>query len=91
MTVFQGGRFCDNQWMDQFVSAAEASRNFTRLLRDVRGGRSYVVTVHGKPVARIVPATDAAAARAVLLARLAAQAPVDIGRWPRDELYECDR
>jgi prevent-host-death family protein len=81
--------------MDKAVSAAEANRNFSRLLRDVREGRSYVVTAHGKPVARIVPAAGpsavAAGARDALLARLAAQTPVDVGRWSRDELYERDR
>ncbi|MGK9170116.1 type II toxin-antitoxin system prevent-host-death family antitoxin [Inquilinus limosus] len=81
--------------MDRTVSAAEANRNFSRLLRDVREGRSYVVTAHGKPVARIVPTSGPSAvtagARAALLTRLAAQPPADIGRWSRDELYERDR
>lgn len=80
--------------MDKPVSAAEANRNFSRLLRDVREGRSYVVTAHGKPVARIVPtgpSSIAARARDALLTRLSAQAAIDIGRWSRDELYERDR
>jgi prevent-host-death family protein len=42
--------------MDKAVSAAEAKRRFSRILREVRDGRSYVVTSHGRPVARIVPA-----------------------------------
>jgi prevent-host-death family protein len=79
--------------MDQRISAAEANRAFSRLLREVReDGRSFVVTAHGTPVARIVPcdAADAArdAARVALLARLDAQPVVDVGRWSRDELYE---
>jgi prevent-host-death family protein len=78
--------------MDQAISAAEANRSFSRLLREVREGRSYVVTAHGKPVARIVPCADAEAARSgarsALLQRLGAQQAVDIGRWTRDELYE---
>jgi prevent-host-death family protein len=79
--------------MDTAISAADANRAFSRLLREVREeGRSFVVTAHGKPVARLVPcdAADAArgAARAELLARLAAQPVVDVGRWSRDELYE---
>jgi antitoxin (DNA-binding transcriptional repressor) of toxin-antitoxin stability system len=49
------------------------------------------VTAHGKPIARIVPCTQAdaarAAARSALLQRLAAQPAIDIGRWTRDELY----
>jgi prevent-host-death family protein len=78
--------------MDQTISAAEANRSFSRLLREVRDGRSYVVTAHGKPVARIVPCQEAdqarEKARAALLQRLAGQPVVDIGPWTRDELYE---
>ncbi len=78
--------------MDQAISAAEANRNFSHLLREVRGGHSYVVTAHGKPVARIVPCDEAnmarGAARSALLQRLMAQAAVDVGPWTRDELYE---
>ncbi len=70
--------------MDTAISAADANRAFSRLLREV--------TAHGKPVARLVPcdAADAArgAARAELLARLSAQPVVDVGRWSRDDLYE---
>jgi prevent-host-death family protein len=79
--------------VDNAVSSAEANRNFSHILREVRGGASYVVTAHGKPVARIVPCTEAesarAAARASLLERLRQQAPAeDIGPWHRDDLYE---
>ena len=78
--------------MDQAVSAADANRGFSRLLREVRDGHSYVITAHGKPVARIVPWNDGDAergiARSTLLQRLGAQAAVDIGAWTRDELYE---
>jgi prevent-host-death family protein len=80
--------------MDEPVSAADANRAFSRLLRGVREGRSYVVTSHGRPVARIVPAgpDDAAgAAREALFRRLARQPTVRGGRWTRDELYEDDR
>ena len=78
--------------MDEAVSAAEANRNFSAILRGVREGQSYLVTSHGRPVARIVPTTRqldlTAAARNALLARLESQPLVDIGRWSRDELYE---
>ena len=78
--------------MSEAVSAAEANRRFSRLLREVRAGRSYVVTSHGRPVARIVPYSEAGEgavdARAALLARLRAQPATEIGRWTRDELYE---
>ena len=81
--------------MDEAVSAADANRRFSLLLRGVREGRSYVVTSHGKPVARIVPAGKhddvASSARSTLLSRLEKQRVVNAGRWTRDELYEDDR
>lgn len=75
------------------VSAADANRDFSKLLRQVRDGRSYIITSHGKPVAKIVP-VDAndyvrAAARETLFTRLKTQsAGAPIGPWTRDELYE---
>lgn len=79
--------------MKDAVSAADANRNFSRILRTVREGRSVVVTSHGTPVARIVPVSDredpaVRGARAALLSRLRSQPVVRIGRWTRDELYD---
>ena len=80
--------------MEQAVSAADANRKFSSILRSVREGHSYVVTSHGKPVARIIPAgrhdNMARRARMTLLARLKKQPVVEVGRWTRDELYEED-
>ncbi|RUU47574.1 type II toxin-antitoxin system prevent-host-death family antitoxin [Mesorhizobium sp. M2C.T.Ca.TU.002.02.1.1] len=81
--------------MDEAVSAAEANRKFSLILRGVREGQSYVVTSHGRPVARIVPAEKsegvASRSRSSLLSRLRRQPVVDAGKWTRDELYEDDR
>ncbi len=81
--------------MEKVMSAADANRKFSLLLRGVREGHSYVVTSHGKPVARLIPAGKhewvAASAREALLARLERQPVLHIGRWTRDELYEDDR
>jgi prevent-host-death family protein len=81
--------------MDQAISAAEANRQFSKLLRAVRRGHSYVVTSHGRPVAKNIPvgAHDEVmtAARASLIARLRSQPVVDIGPWAREELYEDDQ
>lgn len=78
--------------MDKIVSAAEANRRFSQLLRAVREGDSYIVTAHGRPVAKIVPirADDMVRgkAREILLARLRSQPVIDIGPWTREELYE---
>jgi prevent-host-death family protein len=77
--------------MEDAVSAADANRRFSLLLRGVREGRSYVVTSHGRPVARIVPADKhesvVSAARTALLSRLERQPLVKAARWTRDELY----
>ena len=80
--------------MDKTVSAAEANRNFSRILRAVREGQSYLVTAHGAPVARIVPAkrskASVAAAKRRLLAHLRAQPVRVVGeRWTRDDLYDA--
>ncbi|MGA8550012.1 MAG: type II toxin-antitoxin system prevent-host-death family antitoxin [Stellaceae bacterium] len=82
--------------MDETVSAAEANRAFSRLLRGVRAGRSYLVTAHGRAVARLVPASEGdqggrevrGAARRVLIERVLEQPAINIGSWSRDELYE---
>lgn len=78
--------------MENTVSAADANRSFSHLLREVRGGATFVVTAHGKPVARIVPCEPAdvtrAAARTALLNHLRGQPATDIGPWRRDDLYE---
>ena len=78
--------------MEKAISAADANRKFSQLLRDVREGQSYVVTSHGKPVARIAPFKEdqatAVRARASLLTRLRAERVVKIGRWKREDLYD---
>lgn len=82
--------------MEKTVSAADANRRFSELLRGVRQGRTYVVTSHGKPVAKLVPAdsesANADAARDALLERLRTQKLPNGAnpnlRWTRDELYE---
>lgn len=78
--------------MERLVSAADANRKFSKLLRGVREGKSYVVTSHGRAVARIVPiekdGRTARSARSVLLKRLRSEPVITIGRWPREELYE---
>jgi prevent-host-death family protein len=76
--------------MEKAITAAEANRKFSELLRGVKEGRSYIVTSHGRPVARIAPVDTQrrSKAKAALLAHLKAQPVQDIGRWTRDELYD---
>ena len=74
------------------ITAAAANREFSSVLRRVRSGRSFVVTSHGRPVARITPVSSAepvkASAHRALFARLADSRIAHVGRWTRDELYE---
>jgi prevent-host-death family protein len=78
--------------MERPVSATDANRKFSTLLRSVRGGRSYVVMLHGRAVARIAPAGKeggaARGAKAALLKRLRSERVLKIGRWTRAELHE---
>ena len=76
--------------MERAISAADANRKFSQLLREVKEGQSYVVTSHGRPVARIAPVEEQrpSKAKAALLARLEKQPIRNIGRWTRDELYD---
>jgi prevent-host-death family protein len=80
------------------ISAAEANRQFSSLLRQVSQGETVTVLSHGRPVATISPAADAreldhdrAKARARLLARLNGEPVMDDRNWTRAELYERDR
>ena len=81
--------------MDQAVSATDANRRFSELLRTVKKGRSVIVTSHGKPVAKITPVVDdepaAEGARSALFARLRKERAVNVGRWNRNELYDDAR
>lgn len=81
--------------MEKAIPAADANRKFSKLLREVKEGKTYVVTSHGRPVARIAPiqtkaalSTTSSAARTSLLNRLRREPVVKIGRWKRDELYD---
>ena len=76
--------------MEKAISAAEANRKFSQVLREVKEGRSFIVTNHGRPVARIEPVKEkrGGRAKAALLAHLKARPVQDIGRWTREELYD---
>lgn len=77
--------------MEKTVSAADANRKFSEILREVKQGQSYVVTSHGRAVARIAPVRgtqEQTAARTSLVRRLRSEEVVRVGRWKRDELYD---
>ncbi|MFO1047196.1 MAG: type II toxin-antitoxin system Phd/YefM family antitoxin [Geminicoccaceae bacterium] len=82
--------------MSEFVTitAREANHRFSELLSKVESeGRGFVVTKHGRPVARIVP-FEAGSRRIdpdkeAAMERLFASAkPLGVGRISRDELHE---
>lgn len=74
------------------ISAGDANRHFSNLLRDVATGQVITVLSRGKPVATIAPARSAngerEAAKLNLLGRLRQQKPSGTRNWSRDELYE---
>lgn len=81
--------------MSESISAADANRHFSQILRGVREeGATYIVTSHGKAVAKIVPIADEndnairERARKLLLERLGKQPAMNLPRFTRDELYD---
>ncbi len=78
--------------MHTSATAANANRNFSGLLAEVKRGRTVTITSHGHPVARMVPVGAGTnvtnAARAALFARLRRGRLQQVGCWTRDDLYE---
>ncbi len=74
------------------VTASDANRQFSSILRDVSRGEVITVTSRGRPVAMITPAPVGGhrreAARQRLLERLRQQKTTGARDWSRDELYE---
>lgn len=85
------------------VSAADANRHFSKLLREVANGEPVIVTSHGRPMVRIVPmsAEERLEAERVeadrqrawedfvlhLRTRPALNIPIT---WTRDDVYDDD-
>lgn len=79
--------------MNKIVTASEANRQFSKLLRNVGKGDSYTITSHGEPVATLAPSPsklkkEQEAAKKRLMAWLRSLPVQDIGPWTREELYE---
>jgi prevent-host-death family protein len=76
------------------VSASEANRQFSAMLRSVAQGEHITVTSRGKPVATIEPVrrqgkpARPSAAKRRLLGRLNLVKATGSRRWTRDELYD---
>ena len=73
------------------ITASDANRNFSGLLRDVASGESVLIVSRGTPVAKISP-VDINGSRAVakesLLCRLSGQNPTGQRDWSRNDLYD---
>jgi prevent-host-death family protein len=74
------------------VTAADANRQFSSVLREIAQGETFTVLSRGKPVATISGAKPGDAQRNVaksgLVARLRKQAATGSRSWSRDELYD---
>jgi len=74
------------------ISAGDANRHFSSLLRDVATGEVVTVLSRGRPVATLSPVRQRddqrQLAKQSLLARLRQQKPSGMRNWTRDELYE---
>ena len=72
------------------VTASDANRNFSGLLRDVASGQSILIVSRGAPVAKISPVDvkiGRMAAKESLLLRLSGQRASGRRDWTRNELY----
>jgi len=74
------------------ISAADANRHFSAMLKEVSRGTRITVLSRGKPVAAIVPVAEAQherrQARVALMKRLRSQSAAGKRAWTREELYE---
>jgi prevent-host-death family protein len=77
------------------ITATEANRRFSELLRGARAGKRYTITSHGRAVARLMPGDDGgveakrrARARRELLEHLRTRKPLRVEPWTRGELYD---
>lgn len=82
--------------MERVVTASEANRNFSEVLRHVEQGGTVAVTRHGRVMAHIVPSDDTreqerkrrAAAMRDLIADLARRPALNLGKVTRDDGYD---
>lgn len=74
------------------VTASDANRRFSALLREVSKGEEVTILSRGRPVAKISPASSANSQKNrmknLLLARLKTQDATGEQTWTRDELYD---
>lgn len=82
--------------VDDTVTATEANRYFSEVLRRVRQGNTITVTSHGVAVADIVPRRDEKSreererAHQEFMDYLLTLPAQNLAPWTRDELYDDD-
>jgi len=73
------------------ITASNANRGFSNLLREVSKGEEIMILSRGTPVAKIVSVKSTAlqkkATKNLLLSRLKAQGVTGPLNWTRNELY----
>ena len=74
------------------ITASNANRGFSSLLREVNKGEEIMITSRGTPVAKIISVKSTAhqknAMKNILLSRLKTQAATGSRNWTRNELYD---
>lgn len=81
--------------VNEIIKQSELRNNNAEIMRRVADGESFTVTVHGRPVADLVPHQQPRHLRRRLVpaaefdAALAQLGPVDVEQWRRD-IQEAD-
>lgn len=74
------------------ITASDANRRFSALLREVSKGEEVTILSRGRPVAKMISAHSARSQnngmKRVLLARLKTQGVTGERNWTREELYD---
>jgi len=74
------------------ITASNANRGFSNLLREIGKGEEIMILSRGKPVAKITSVNSEVlqkkAMKNLLLSRLKAQNVTGSRNWTRDELYK---
>lgn len=74
------------------ITAADANRKFSNLLREVGKGEDVTIVSRGTPVAKITSVRSDAlqknAMKKILLSRLKTQHVTGTRNWTRNELYD---
>jgi prevent-host-death family protein len=73
------------------ITSANANREFSRLLKEVRLGEDITILSRGTPVAKITSISSdtmrKSAMKKLLLSRLKSQSVTGVRNWTREDLY----